>query len=80
MVSPGRTRLKVRVWPTCMEYADITATGTLLAALLAPPLPHPEVPSTPTTSIDAHARRFMSGSVRTSVEEVTRSWAAGQAG
>jgi hypothetical protein len=73
MVSPGRTWLKVRVWPTWMEYSDITATGTLLAAVFAPPLPQAEVPSTPTASIAAHASRFTSGSVRQSVENVTRS-------
>jgi hypothetical protein len=50
MVSPGRARLNARVWPTWMEYSDITATGTLLAALFAPPLPQAEVASTPTTS------------------------------
>jgi hypothetical protein len=33
-----------------MEYSDITATGTLLAALFAPPFPQAEVASTPTTS------------------------------
>lgn len=61
MVSPGRTPLMVRVWPTWMEYSDITEAGTLLAGLFAPPLPQAEAPSTPTASNAAYARRFMSG-------------------
>ena len=72
MVSPGRTWLKVRVWPTWIEYSEITATRTLLAALFAPPLPQAEVPSTETTSNAAYGRSFIVGSVRPSLEDVTR--------